>query len=367
MPCRSSVITGFQFVAGLILLVFGAELLVRGAARFATAAGITPLVVGLTVVAYGTSMPEAAVSIQAAHAGNADVAIGNIAGSIIFNVLGILGLSALVSPLTVSTQLVRSDVPISIGAAVLFLLFSLDRTLSRPEGFVLLALAAAYTIIVIRFGRAAARSAARETGPGNGIPDGTGSPLGNTAFVVAGLLLLLLGARWLVDSAVTVATALGVSPLVIGLTIVAAGTSLPELATSVAATARGQRDIAVGNVVGSNIFNILFVLGAASAFSPAGLAIATSALTFDIPVMLAVVAASLPIFFTGYRIERWEGAVFLGIYIAYTVYLVLHGFEHAAAPIMLEMALFVIPLIALTVVLIAWREWRRDRSAQAEH
>jgi cation:H+ antiporter len=351
--------TGVLFVVGLLLLVVGAEALVRGASRLAVAAGVTPLVVGLTVVAYGTSTPEAAVSIQAAMAGNPDIALGNVVGSNIFNVLAILGIAAVAAPLTVSTQLVRSDVPIMIGTAVLLLVLSWNQVIGRGEGVAMLALMVVYTVMVIRIGRRAAAAAPAPP------PQSGGRLTTNIAFIVTGLVMLLLGARLLVDSAVTVATALGISPLVIGLTIVAAGTSMPELATSVAATIRGERDIAVGNVVGSNIFNILFVLGATSALAPAGLSVPVSALTFDIPFMIAVLAACLPIFFTGYTIERWEGAVFLGFYAAYTTYLVLHGVQHAAAPVVREvMMLFVAPLAGLTVVLIAWREWRSHRAVR---
>lgn len=349
--------TGILFTTGLVLLVLGAEALVRGASRLAVAAGITPLVVGLTVVAYGTSAPEAAVSIQAALQGNADIALGNVVGSNIFNVLAILGASALIAPLTVSIQLVRSDVPIMIGTSVLLLLVAWNQAIGRMEGIGLLVLMVAYTVLVIRLGRRAAAAA-------GGIEQQVvGTAPRNVGLVVLGLALLIAGARLLVDSAVVFATALGISPLVIGLTVVAAGTSLPELATSIAATVRGQRDIAVGNVVGSNIFNILFVLGTTAAIAPDSLRVAPSTLTFDLPFMIAVAAACLPIFFTGYTIERWEGFVFLLFYVAYTAYLVLHGTAHAAAPVVREvMLVYVVPLATVTLVLIAWREWRSHRA-----
>lgn len=350
--------TGVLFVAGLLLLVLGAELLVRGAARLAVAAGITPLVVGLTVVAYATSAPEAAVSIQAALQDKADIAVGNVIGSNIFNVLAILGLSAVVAPLTVSTQLVRNDVPIMIGTSVLLLLIAWNQAIGRLEGAALLVLMVTYTILAVRMGRRAARAS------GPPVQVAAGSVPGNIVLVGVGLGMLVLGARWLVNSAVTFATALGVSPLVVGLTVVAAGTSLPELATSIAATVRGQRDIAVGNVVGSNIFNILFVLGATSVLAPEALHVATSALTFDLPFMIAVAIACLPIFFTGYTIDRWEGMVFLLFYVAYTVYLVLHGIAHDAAPVLRHvMLLYVVPLAGITLVLIAGREWHSHRAA----
>lgn len=303
-------------------------------------------------------MPEAAVSMEAALAGNAEISLGNVIGSNIFNVLAILGISALIAPLQISTQLVRSDVPIMIGTSVLLLVMSLNAVIGRLEGVALLVLMVIYTVLVLRIGRRSPVGGAVPAHRPTSIPR-------NIGLVLIGFVLLLLGARWLVTSAVVVATMLGISSLVIGLTIVAAGTSLPELATSVAATMRGERDIAVGNVVGSSIFNILFVLGSAAALAPGGIRVPLSALTFDVPVMVAVAIACLPIFFTGYCIERWEGAVFLFFYVAYTTYLVLHGVEHEAAPVVRTvMASFVAPITALTIGLIAWREWRSRRSGK---
>ena len=177
--------------------------------------------------------------------------------------------------------------------------------------------------------------------------------------LVEGLALLVLGARWLVEASVAIATGLGVSELVIGLTIVAAGTSLPEVATSVLAAVRGERDIAVGNVVGSNIFNILFVLGVGSLISPAGVGVSAGALSFDIPVMTAVAIAVLPVAFTGYTIARWEGFVFVGYYVAYTTYLVLDATSHDALPAFgAAMSWFVLPLTVLTLAIITWRAFR---------
>ncbi|HEX6212519.1 MAG TPA: calcium/sodium antiporter [Methylomirabilota bacterium] len=350
---------------GAVLLIGGAELLVRGASRLALAAGISPLVVGLTVVAFGTSSPELAVTIGSAHAGQSGVAVGNVVGSNIFNVLGILGLSALVVPLVVSQQLVRLDVPLMIVASVVLLLLALDGLIGRVDGLILTAGIAAYLAFLARQSRreAAAIRAEYEDAFGAG-PAGRGDWLLNVGFVVVGLALLALGARWLVEGAVATARGLGVSELVIGLTVVAAGTSLPEVATSVLAALRGERDIAVGNVVGSNLFNILAVLGVGSLLAPAGVEVPPGALTFDIPVMIAVAVAALPIFFTGYAISRWEGAVFLGYYGAYLGYLVLDATEHAALPAFAAaMIWFVLPLTALTLAVILARTWRRGAPA----
>ncbi|HEU5208246.1 MAG TPA: hypothetical protein VFU06_02440 [Longimicrobiales bacterium] len=183
------------------------------------------------------------------------------------------------------------------------------------------------------------------------------------ARLVIGIALLVLGAELLVRGASRLARMLGITPLIIGLTVVAFGTSAPELAVSMSAAFSGQADITMGNVVGSNIFNILFVLGITSVLSPETLRVATSALTFDLPFMIAVAVACLPIFFTGYTIDRWEGFVFLLFYVAYTVYLVLHGIAHDAAPVLGHvMLLYVVPLTTLTLVLVAWREWYSHRA-----
>lgn len=355
------------FALGLVLLVVGAELLVRGASRIALAFGISPLVVGLTVVAFGTSSPELAVTAGSAYAGQADVAVGNVVGSNIFNVLFILGLSALIVPLVVAQQLVRLDVPLMIASSALVFLLGLDGQITRIDGLLLLAGIVAYTVFLIRQSRresAAIREEYREAFGDNGARER--SVLANVGLALAGLVGLVLGARWLVAGAVAAASSLGVSELVIGLTIVAAGTSLPEVATSVLAAVRGERDIAVGNVVGSNIFNLLAVLGAGSVIAPDGIAISRGALTFDIPVMVAVAIATLPVFFTGYTIARWEGGVFLAYYVIYTTYLVLDATEHAALPAFTAaITWFVLPLTGLTLAVVLTRAWRPGSTASA--
>ena len=311
-------------LAGLVLLTGGAEALVRGAARVASVLGVSPLVIGLTVVAFGTSAPEMAVSVKAALADRADLALGNVVGSNIFNVLFILGVSAAITPLAVHRQLLRFDLWVMFAASGLMLVLGLDGRISRVDGAALFAGIVVYVVWCVRAGR---RENARID---NGFPSETGPVRGaqpaalavSLVLIAAGLALLVLGARWLVDGAVGFATALGVSELTIGLTIVAAGTSLPEAATSVVAAIRGQRDIAIGNVVGSNIFNILAVLGASAAIADSGVRVSPEALRFDIPVMLLAAALCLPIFYTARRVDRWEGWLFLAGYVAYAVYLV---------------------------------------------
>jgi cation:H+ antiporter len=353
------------FFLGLAVLVAGAELLVRGASKLALAFGISPLVVGLTIVAFGTSTPEVAVSVKASVMNQPDLVMGNCIGSTLFNVLMILGVCALIAPLVVAQQLVWLDVPVMIGAHLLLLLIGLDGALSRWDAALLLAGLAGYTVFVVRKSRQESATVTAEYQNAYKAPERTVQMiLWQAGLIVAGLVLCVVGARWMVDSAVTLARAWGVSELVIGLTIVAAGTSMPEVATSIVATFRGQRDIAIGNVVGSNIFNILGIIGLSALVAPDGLVVAPSVLRFDLPVALATCVACLPIFFTGHKIARWEGGVFLGYYAAYTGYLVLAAQQHDMLPVFSAVMLwFVIPLTAVTIGVVTWRTVRVRREA----
>ncbi|MDX5373625.1 MAG: calcium/sodium antiporter [Pseudomonadaceae bacterium] len=357
--------TFVYLIAGLVLLVAGAEVLVRGAARLAAQFGIPPLIIGLTVVAFGTSAPETAVSVQAAWNGSGDLAIGNVIGSNIANVLLILGVTALVAPLLVSRQLIRLDVPLMIGASLVTWALAWDGSLSRLDGALLFAGVVAYTAFLIVSSRREKKvEGADEFEDEYGLHE-TPKPYAwaiNLGLVLGGLVLLVGGSNFLVEGAVQLARALGMSELVIGLTVVAIGTSLPELATSVMAAFKGERDIAVGNIVGSNLFNLLCVLGLASLVAPSAIPVAANALAFDFPVMIAVAIACLPIFFNGYSINRWEGALFVAYYALYTVYLIMHSsgapwlgaFQHA-------MLTFVLPLTAVTLAVIGARAWHRQR------
>ena len=358
-------------LAGLVLLVGGAEIFVRGAARLAAMLGVSPLVIGLTVVAFGTSAPEIAVSVQAGAAGQADIAIGNVVGSNIANILLVLGISAAIAPLVVSHQLVRLDVPIMIFVSVLFLAFGYDGEISRLEGGILFGMAIAYTLLLLwlsRRHRASLDAEEFDREFGNAPPRVPSQWFRQGAMVVGGGLLLVWGSNWLVDGAVAVARSFGVSELVIGLTIIAVGTSLPEAATSVVASLRGERDIAVGNLVGSNIFNILVVIGVSSLVVPGGgLSVSSAALGFDIPVMLAVALACLPIFANDHRIHRWEGWMFFGYYLAYAFYLLLDSADHDALPLYSRvMEVFVLPLTGITLLVVsgqAVRSWLQRRRA----
>lgn len=309
-----------MLVVGLLMLIAGADLLVRGAARLAGNLGVPALVIGLTVVAFGTSAPELAVSVRSAWAQQSEMAIANVVGSNIFNTLFILGLAALVSPLLVSRQLVRQDVPIMIGVSLLVLLLVMDGQLARWEAAVLFLLLLAYTLFLFFQGRGESSGAPEEELAA--LSPAPRSIWWNLAFLLIGLLLLVLGARWLVDGAVSIAASLGVSEAVIGLTIVAAGTSMPEVMTSVMATLRGERDIAIGNVVGSNVFNLLCVLGVSGLVSPEPLLAGAQMLAVDFPVMLAVAILCLPLFFVGGTLNRFEGGLFLLLYVSYVWYLI---------------------------------------------
>lgn len=340
-----SALTVGLIVVGLGMLGLGGELLVRGSARLAGLAGISPLVVGLTVVAFGTSSPELAVSVQAAVKGQAALALGNVVGSNIFNVLLIMGLCALVAPLLVARQLVRLDVPVMIGASLLLLVMSLDGRIGRLDGVVLLAGLVGYLWWMVR---AALRSGQQAAAPASGSRGWRAHWATQVLLILVGLGVLVVGARLLVSGATTLARWAGLSELVIGLTVVAAGTSLPEVAASVIAGLRGERDIAVGNVVGSNIFNVLCVLGTTAVVSGPGVTVPAPALRFDIPVMIAVAVACLPILITGLVVSRREGALLLAYYVAYTLYLVLDASGHdALGHFSLVMAGFVLPLTAL--------------------
>ncbi|MEZ5627549.1 MAG: calcium/sodium antiporter [Rhodocyclaceae bacterium] len=283
------------FAAGLIALTVGADVLVRGASRLALSFGLSPLVVGLTIVAFGTSAPEIAVAIDAALAGQSALTLGNVVGSNICNLLLILGIGALVTPLSIAGQVIRQEVPVMIGASVLVVVLAANGLIGQGEGALLVALLAAYLVFLVRQSRRASRSEQARYGD---LP--TTSTGGHWSLdvlkVAAGLALLVLGADWLVDAAVFFARWLGVDDLVIGLTVVAIGTSLPEIATSVMAAIRGERDMAIGNAVGSNVFNLLGCLGLAGLIAPTGLPVPAAALDFDLWVMLAVAVACLPVF-----------------------------------------------------------------------
>jgi cation:H+ antiporter len=346
-------------VVGLVALTIGAEALVRGAAGLAGRLGISPLVVGLTVVAFGTSSPELAVSVLAASRGEPDIAVGNVIGSNIFNVFVILGLSAIVAPLIVQARLVRIDVPMVIAVSLAAWAFAADGIIGRIEAGLLFLGLIAYVAWTVRSAR---RERIKE--PENGVGASRLDAMWlQIVFIIAGLGLCVAGSRWFVDGSVSLARALGVGELVIGLTIVAAGTSLPELATSAMAAARGHRDIAVGNVLGSNLFNILGVLGLSGLIAPPE--VAAQAVRVDLPVMLFAALACVPVFISGLRISRGEGVMFLVLYGAYTAWLVLAGLgsPHARVVGLVGIVALALPLTAVMVVGAVLRKTRAEPGA----
>jgi len=343
-----------QLLCGLALLVAGAELLVRCAVRMAANLKVRPLLIGLTLVAVGSSAPQLTVSLQAALNDTADIAVGSVIGSNIFNILVTLGLSALIIPLRVSRQLVRLDIPLMILASGLVFALALNKQLDRLDGVVLLGCLLVYLALLLRQSRHSGHHHPRHDLPRT-------SWLHNLVLMLAALLLLGLAGHLLLGAAVTLATELGLSERIIGLTIIAVSTSLPQLATSLIAAFRGQREIAVGNVIGSNVFNLLGVLGLTALVAPAPLSVSPNALAFDLPVMLGVAALCLPVFYTGYRVTRGEGLLFLGLYLAYGLHVVSFTTGMPLAGKLEHLMLFfVLPALLLFLLLSTLRAWRRQ-------
>lgn len=320
------ILTLALLVAGLAILIAGAEALVRGASSLGRKMGITPLVIGLTIVAFGTSAPELTVNIYSALTGSTDLALGNIIGSNIANILLILGVTACVTPLVVKSSTVRWEIPLALLASVLVFVFGSDiffdggalNVMTRSDGVALLGFFIIFMFYV--FALVGNESSSQEEGA-----ETEGKPLGvwsSVGLSLVGLAGLVLGGKMLVDQAVVLATLAGLSESVIGLTVVAIGTSLPELATSIVAALKKEVDIAVGNVIGSNIFNVFWILGVTSVIAPL-----PSPDGFAIDALVAI-GATLGLFmalFVGkkHQLERWQGALFVLVYIGYLTYLVI--------------------------------------------
>ncbi len=347
------------FVLGLIFLVVGASALVRGASQLAENLGISPLIIGLTIVALGTSTPELAVSVSSGMNGAAGIALGNVIGSNIFNILFILGLSAVITPMIVAQQVIRLDVPVMIVISLMTWLLSLNGKIGWIDGLILVVCMVIYTGILIYLSHRETTSVKAEYEGEFGHPriQKPAHWLVNVGFFLVGLLLLIVGSGWFVKGAQAIARYAGVSEGIIGLTVVATGTSLPEAATSIMAAFRKERDIAVGNVIGSCIYNLLAVLGIAGIVSPGGIAIPSGMLHLDFPFFIAVAIACFPIFFTGSRISRWEGLLFLLYYIAYLLYLIINATQHDLLPMFSSVMLFfVVPITVITLIIITLRE-----------
>jgi cation:H+ antiporter len=303
---------------GLVLLYFGAEGLVRGSSSLALRLGVGPLLVGLTVVAFGTSAPEMMVSVKAAYLGQGDISVGNVVGSNICNIGLILGFCAILVPIKVASQIVRIDTPIMIAATALAIAVLYDGSLSRMEGIIFFLLLVVYVIFSIRLAKKQATDPLAQEFAEEVKMSKRGVAL-DVLMVIGGLVMLVFGARFLVDAAIEIAKAFGLSEAVIGLTIVAVGTSLPELATSLVAAIKKEADIAVGNVVGSNIFNIFGILGVSAMITP----LSSSGISgVDLAVMAVFALALLGFSATGHRITRTEGLIMLVPYAGYVTWLV---------------------------------------------
>lgn len=302
-------------VVGIAVLYFGAEWLVRGSVRLASSIGVSPIVVGLTVVSLGTSAPELVVCVVAALSGNSDLAIGNVMGSNLANIGLILGLTALVRPIDVQSRVVRRDMPIML--LVTFSVFPLfgDGLLSRVDGVLLLAFLLGYLVFAFRsISNEPSKPPAEQSEFSKESANTSGAVrFQDVLFILSGSGFLVLGGYFIVEAAVGVASALGISQVVIGLTVVAVGTSLPELATSIVAAARGQTDIAVGNVIGSNIFNIAAILGTTSLVRP--ISIPESVLRQELPAVIVISVLLLPLLRSGWKLRRWEGAFLVAVYV----------------------------------------------------
>jgi cation:H+ antiporter len=362
-------LTVLGLVVGLVCLTGGAELLVRGASSIATRFGIAPIVIGLTVVAFGTSAPEFAVSVQGALTGNSDVAIGNVVGSNTFNILFVLGLSAAIGSLTIEQRIIKRDIPILLVISAVIYGLTLNEVVGRIEGIILFIGLLAYTRWLLQDARKgeSVKVIAEYDEAIKALDDGlVAKPLYFQAgSIVVGLALLILGSRFLVSSATTIAESFGVSDLVIGLTVVAAGTSLPELATSVMAAYRGERDIAVGNVVGSNLFNLLGVLGMSAALAPSGISVNRDLINLDFPVMLAATLVLIPICWNGFAIKRWEGVLLAAFYVAYVAFLVMEAGDSTAPELFRTMMLIVVPVVMLAFTATGIQGWRKYRAAHS--
>lgn len=347
-----------MLIGGFIGLIVGGELLVRGASNLAAIAKVPPLVIGLTVVAFGTSAPELAVSVQSCYAGKTDLAVGNVVGSNLSNILLILGAAAIVAPLMVSRQLFRLDIPVMIAAAGVLLALGYDGVFSRGEGIAMVIGLVIYLCWTVIEGKREAKALEAELSdltPQNTKTTGL-ALFSHIASLVGGLVLLVGGANWLVEACIELAQQFGVSEAVIALTVVAIGTSLPELAISVIASARGKRDLAVGNVVGSNILNVLCVIGISSIVAPAGVEVGQEFLDFHMPLMLAVSIACLPVFLTGFGVNRLEGFGMILYYASYICWLVYLAMNQLGTPGNQSLVGFLTPLgVAMLAILVMSR------------
>ena len=351
---------------GFGFLLSGAELVVRGAAYLAREFGISTLAVGLTVVAFGTSAPELTVSLNSVYTGQADISVGNIVGSNILNILLVLGLASIMTPMLVSRQILRFDLPLMIGVSILAYLFALDGTIHPWQGLILFVGLVSYTLYSFRKKQALSGLQDELPPPKSPIVEKIGwlpEWLYNLVLLSLGLFLLLTGSRWLVDSSVSLARFWGISELVIGLTVVSIGTSLPEIATAIVSGYRKKNDIAVGNVVGSNLFNLMMVMGLTATVAPGGLSVSSLAISLDLPFMVLIAALAYPVFYTNWAVDRWEGVLFLLLYSGYTYYLVMYNLgDPVITTLNFWLIYFLLPALALLLGISFLRAYKAQGS-----
>ncbi len=343
-------LTVLWFILGLAALIWGAEILVSSSSKLAASMGVSKLVIGLTVVAFGTSAPELAVGIEAGLNNQPDILLGNVIGSNLTNTLLILGLSALIIPLHVHRNLIQFDLPVMIGSTLLLIALSYNLVLTFWECLLLVIALFIYLIALVRF---------------SGKTDFTkkeellaGSPWMNSLLTIVGLAMLIAGAHWLVESATIFAEMAGVSELVIGLTVVAIGTSLPEIMTSILAAVRGEKDLAVGSIVGSNILNILSVIGISGLFI-SGIPVQQSLINVELMVLLGISVLCVPFFYSGSMISRTEGAILFTCYVLYMLYLYLDSVQSEMMSLFADAIFYgVVPAVVLYSMVVVFLEWR---------
>lgn len=348
-----------MFVAGLGILVFGAETLVKHASAFALKLGISPLIVGLTIVAFGTGAPELAVGVYAAWIEQDSLLIGNVVGSNIANILLVLGIGAVLAPIAVNRQVLKIDAPVMIGASILLYGLAWDGVLTTSDGLIfMIGLSLYLTYLFKQHKTDTSEVIASDVPPGR--------PIVHILGIGLGLVLIILGSQWLINSATALAKTLGVSETFIGLTIVAVGTSLPEIATTAIACLRGERDLAVGNVVGSCTFNILAVLGLSAIIAPGGIGVSNLVLLTDLPIMLVVSVICLPLLFTHHTLSRTEGILFLSGYGLYTAYLIFHTIQSPLTAWVASYFWFgILPLTTLLTAILSIRYFRQSQAQPA--
>lgn len=314
------------FLVGLVIITVGAELLLKGASTIAALLGIKPIVIGLTVVSIGTSLPELAVGITAVHDGTTDIAIGNIAGTNLVNLLFILGLSAAIRPLPLNIKAIKFEMLVMIFAAFLLLFLSLDGVLSFYDGLAMLLCGIAYIFLTIKLSKEEPQEIKKEYEEEYALTTNTGKKntkqwVINSILLILGITGTIMGAEYLVEGASAIARQLGMSDAVIGLTIVAIGTSAPELATTVIATIKNDRDVAIGNLLGSSITNVLIILSATNVFTGQDMLVQNDILWFDLPIAALVAVVCYPVFRSGHRVSRLEGSIFVMLYLTYIIYI----------------------------------------------